>query len=1059
MATFRHKNSQGQWVTMNYPNRRTTPVVPAPVVNSISEQNEKIKKQTILATNEIAPVVLGRDRFFAKPWNAFPKDDFLYIPYLVSFGGPLIKPTFTPAVVHGIGGYNGVYIDGIEINSTDGFLKTENVALGAGIEYYTGTTTQSVSPFLVEALGSEFTNNYSGFAYIVLKVPSGISNGFPRVEVDINGLKIKKRGLFSALEKTEGTASSINLVPYSVDPTNWSAISSATVAATGSQVGSFVETTVASGGSVASAAKIIPTNTTGIIIYAISIYYKSGTSGRFRFQVYDATQNSSSVIEGAIGSLPTVGTNALSVGALSLFSDKDFGTYRLATFTFVPVTNTNNFQFYSGPSSSTSGQTVYFYGAQIENILNTFFGVPQFTDNPIDIICFLFGESGEAVDNTTALQAANWNNEILPQSTKSRRSIGVTLNKVQDMESTIEYFRGYAGCSILNDAGVAYFLRQEARATSHTFGDDEINSIKISKEKSKNIPSKVVVSYTDINDNFSKQEASVANPDSTVSERISKVNFIGCNDFNFAKREATERYNRANISDLRASVELFDEGLNILIGDICSITYSNILTNKLMEVVSLVETSAGNWKIELEEYDPLFFSSILESEPTYPDTLLPLHVAPPQVQNIQAVEEIYRRKNGQFDNRFKVTWNKSISPYARNYVVRFKIGGVVVGSVSETGLQTAFGPLEEAVEYTIEVVAVTSLFEGAPNSINRTPAGKSAAPSDVPSFDVFEVGGQVRLSWGSAIDLDIIDYEIQYGPVNFLWDDSNHVVLNRITSLRYTTNEIPAGTYDFLIRARDSVGNFSANPRRVSSVIVNLDDKTLLVGNGIYTDSTGNDLLVHRTKEVRCSTYEIIYSKSSGTETWADLFNGAVLPTTGAIASKQTVPSSDFQHRSGIRDFTVDVTGTWRTTFSQTLYAGAVAEKFALKTSAAGSYTTYTASSVNSIARYTYMEFIGAGLTRIDLQEQLYRVDSVTRNETGTLESATGGRTVPLVGTYAAYKNITATPIYSGSAAAAYCVIDEVDFVSTPNTFDVYMFDFNGVQINLQDFVWRFEGV
>jgi len=1035
------------------------PVVSAPNINQLSKSNERIRKQTVLASNELAPIVLGRDRFFAKPWNAFPKDDFLYIPYLVSWGGPEQTPSFGTASVYGIGGYNAVYIDGIEINSIDGFLKTENVNLGSGIEYYTGTTTQSVSPFLVEALGSEFTNTYSGFAYIVLKVPSGISNGFPRVEVDINGLKVKKQSAFSALEKTEGAASSVNLVPYSSDSTNWGAQNGATIAATGSQVGSFVETTVTSGGLNYAIAKIIPTNTTGVIIYAISIYYKAGTSGRFRIQAYDVTQNSSSIIQGVVGSLPTTGTNTPSVvGVLSLFSDKDFGTYRLARFIFVPATYTNNFQFFTGPSSATSGENVFLYGAQIENITNGFFGVPQFSENPVDINCFLLSEAGEAFNTTSAQAAANWNNELLPQSTKPRRSIGMTLDKVQSMEKTIEYFRAYTGCSILNDAGVSSFLIHEERATSQSFGDDEIKSIKISKEKSKNVPSKIVVTYTDTSDNFSKQEASVVNPDNTIAERISKVEFLGCNDFNFAKREATERFQRADKSDLRATIELFDEGLNILIGDICSITYSNILTNKLMEVVSLSESSAGNWEIKLEEYDPLFFSTELESEPTFPDTLLPIHVAPPQVQNIQAEEEVYKRRNGQYDNRFKVTWDKSTSPYARNYVVRFKIGGVVVGSVSETGLQTSFGPLEEGVEYTIEVVAVTSLFEGAPNSIDETPNGKDLVPPNVTIFDVFEVGGQVRLSWGEVVDLDIIGYEIKFGAVGVTYENATQ--LNVVESLRYITNEVPEGTYDFLIKAKDSVGQFSPQAKRASSIAVTLDERNLLVGNGIYPARSNLDLLVHRTKEVRCSTYEIIYTKPSS-ETWSDLFNGAVLPSSGSIASKQTFPSSGFfRHATGYYTLAgTSVSGNFGFVSSVTNYTSGTLEYQFLGTDLSVNFTQYQSSSVQANAKYGYLEYRGTGIVRIDLSQQLYRVNAVTKNETGTFASATGGKTVPLVGKYTKYKNITATPIFSGTAAAAYCVIDAVDFTSDPNTFDVYMFNAAGDELPNKNFIWRFEGV
>ena len=1027
----------------------------APEVNKVSEQNKTIRRESVLASDQIAPVVFGRDRFFAKPWNAFAKDDFLYIPYLVSWGGPIQTDVILGSAVRGISAYNNVYIDGVDINETDGFIDS-----GGEIEYRYGPNRNNPSVFLAEAV-TGFTNKYDGFAYIVLKIPSGISNGFPRVEVDINGLKIKRRASNYPFVETGATPSGTNLVPNSANPMLWTIQNGATHQDTGNNIGFFQETTVASGGLTYALTRLIAGATSGSLSYGMTVYYKGGTSGKARFQVYNQTKNVSSVIVGDIGSLPAQGTNPTTAGVFTLVSDYSLGAYRVFKATFNPVIYTDAVYFYIGPQSTVSGENVFVYGAQIDNLAFDLFGIPTFTENPIDIHAHLLEQAGETLDAASVQKAANWNNDVLPYSQKPRRSMGFTIDSVNSITNTAEYIRAYTGCSITYEDGKVFYARHEARATSHTIGDDEIAKITIDKVSSRDVPNKFIVNYTDQNDGFSIQEAVVTHPDiATLPVRISKLSFLGCNDFQFAKREATERFQRADKSDLRVTLKLFDEGLEILIGDICSVSYANILTNKLLEVVSITSTSAGDWLVDLEEYDPLFFSSDVESDPTFPDTQLPAHVAPPAVAftTSDITEEIYRRKNGEIDNRLIINWGASVSPYVRNYVVRIIDGGVIA-SINETGLRTAYGPLQEGVTYTIEIVAVTSLYEGAVASATFTPAGKTLPPPNVTVFDVYEVGGQVRLSWGEVLDLDIIGYEIRYGAVGVTYENATQ--LDIISSLRYVTSEVPEGTYDFLIKAKDSVGNFSALAKRVSSITVTLDERSLLVTNGTYPDRASLDALVHRTKEVRCSTYDIIYTNTSS-QTWTALFGTNPLPAAGAIASKQAAISSGFfRHATAVYNVGTPVSGNFGSSFNVTNYSAGTLGYQYLSLQASANYVEYQSSSVQVKAQYGYQEFRGTGLVRIDLSELTFRVNAVTKNETDTDLSANGGRTISLAGTYSRFKNITATPIFSGTqtAVAAYCVIDAVNFTTSPNTFKVFMFDSGGNQLPDKSFVWRFEGV
>ena len=91
------------------------------------------------------------------------------------------------------------------------------------------------------------------------------------------------------------------------------------------------------------------------------------------------------------------------------------------------------------------------------------------------------------------------------------------------------------------------------------------------------------------------------------------------------------------------------------------------------------------------------------------------------------------------------------------------------------------------------------------------PQGKYLPPADVPGFNGFEAGGRVYLSWGIAVDIaiDTIRYEIRYGAVGIAWESAAR--LDRVSALTWASQGLAQGTYRFLIKALDSVNNYSAD--------------------------------------------------------------------------------------------------------------------------------------------------------------------------------------------------------------------------------------------------------
>ena len=88
--------------------------------------------------------------------------------------------------------------------------------------------------------------------------------------------------------------------------------------------------------------------------------------------------------------------------------------------------------------------------------------------------------------------------------------------------------------------------------------------------------------------------------------------------------------------------------------------------------------------------------------------------------------------------------------------------------------------------------------------------GKTAPPEDVLGFRVSQMGSVVTMEWASVSDLDIAGYEIRYGAQGVTWANGTFVN-GAFSGTTFTTTVIPSGTWDFLIKAIDTSGNYSLN--------------------------------------------------------------------------------------------------------------------------------------------------------------------------------------------------------------------------------------------------------
>ncbi len=124
--------------------------------------------------------------------------------------------------------------------------------------------------------------------------------------------------------------------------------------------------------------------------------------------------------------------------------------------------------------------------------------------------------------------------------------------------------------------------------------------------------------------------------------------------------------------------------------------------------------------------------------------------------------------------------------------------------------------------------------------------GKTAPPEDVTGFSVYQVQNVVNFSWTENPDRDIAGYELRYGAVGIAWADALLITTTTLTT-SFATPMLPAGTMDYLIKAIDTSGNYSATETRKSFKVMNfyeilLDDAYAPIWPGTLTNYNRNPL-------------------------------------------------------------------------------------------------------------------------------------------------------------------------------------------------------------------------
>ena len=671
---------------------------------------------------------------------------------------------------------------------------------------------------------------------------------------------------------------------------------------------------------------------------------------------------------------------------------------------------------------------------------------------------------GTTVDNT-ALEAAQDACDALVGGAV-RRQLCMALDSAKMVDDWIDILRAYAGCWVDYRGTTAFLIpdRPSASVMSLTAADIVKGSLTIKKLDSAEMPTVVRVVYSNTaGGEWVDQRSDAAETpgvgSGSVQRRESQINMNGITRHSQAYREAIERLNKLTLSDLSVSFKMFDNGLQLVIGDVFTLTHPLGLTAKLFRIIETPEQSTiGRWQINAIEYDAAAYSDEVVTEPSTPDTSLPVNAPPAAVTGLTVEETTYQLQSGDFPSRLDICFNPSANIYITGYSVTVLDGvtpvftGTAANTVNAAGkVCTSTSPLQENVTYTVEVRALSSLYVGAAATASHFLVGKFALPDAPASIAGFEVGGEVRLSWVKSTDIDARRYWLRYSTPAQTWDDG--IDLDQVDALRLNTKAVPEGTFRIWVRTIDSVGGVSTDAAYVD-VVVTRDNNAFAAGDldpmpaGTVTNMTA-------AKEKRTSAVQQYYS-DSGQSCTAVFGAGSLAALTDPILSYQTMPS-DAVFFSSELDLLIDQAAGFVLYFDYTDLAGTAVPQLGLKPNG-GSYT-FGNLSQQATARFAKGKIASGGALKVNAPAGYLRADVTAREETNTDTTLTsGGKKITLGTRYAAVRSIALTPEGVASVSTSFNNV-VLNGASGKTEFDIYAFNtITGAQVAVP-VQWQFKGV
>lgn len=442
-----------------------------------------------------------------------------------------------------------------------------------------------------------------------------------------------------------------------------------------------------------------------------------------------------------------------------------------------------------------------------------------------------------------------------------------------------------------------------------------------------NMPNKLKVKYIDTGENYIVSEFDFAIDTVTSDdgiERINELNLIGTASYQQAVDLATYYYERERLN-VSYNAVIVSKGLALEPGDITTMTHDlPAWTDHLIRILDITYNENQTAMITFVEEVATLYDSKLNA---LSHTVFSGAFRDPSdittVSGISISEETVYESPSNYETRITytrilVTITKPSDPFWDHAEAFVSIdGGATYKHWTDTTDKFYIDPAEEELTYFIKIISVN--LNGVREDIDTVAAttyqvvGSGLAPPDVTNFTVNTTADTVNLHWTAVTDIDLIGYEIRDGS-----DWGNAIVVAFNKTVTYALVGLIPGSHTFLIKAKDSRGNYSANAASVS-VIVQLPPNYSIQASVASTVGTHS--------LTAWSEASAVDPSLSGVGQVLHISTALTTGTTGSFLSQEFDVSSALGHTSVIverywQEFAIIVTGDetkWNSKFPTTI--------------------------------------------------------------------------------------------------------------------------------------------
>lgn len=480
-------------------------------------------------------------------------------------------------------------------------------------------------------------------------------------------------------------------------------------------------------------------------------------------------------------------------------------------------------------------------GSKVKVYSNLSTHTVQYSNNPAwCILDFLMRYNGsgillEEINLQSFIDAAAYCDEMVGEAGKQQKRFALNIvldekkSRIDWLENMLITCRGY---TFYQNGKLALQIEKAENSMQHFDKDNILTGSEkfwtIPREKKVDI---FKVQYIDPKNEYARIFAP-AEADEFENEQpiVQEVQAWGVTNFNQASRLAWYYLNQAKTCNKFISFSTSQEGLDRTIGDVIEVSSTFLgYENKKMRILHMAEAQEGQIEIVCKEYNQILYSDQLGSAAPVINTVnLPSAFdTPPTPQNLVVDESCWRTPEGNYISTIKVSWDELDYFHLSHYEVSYSDDDGETWHQGNVSYDNSFVIQNTKIDtkYLIKIQAVThrDIFSEAAQVTILT-VGKNNPPQAVKEFVVIQKGNMLKAVIVPPDDLDIDHYEIRKG---LSWEESEFVCTFSDKTTTFRPSEM--GTATYLIKAVDTVGNYSETAIRSSVNVSGLTPKNIVI--------------------------------------------------------------------------------------------------------------------------------------------------------------------------------------------------------------------------------------